>query len=423
MTARLIRGLRESLRDHHRTSDRAPLRCFDGSAQAAGYEFDYDAVFAAAGAHRHRARDRRASGAARPSGAAGAQSEDVRRDVCARQRRASHARFGRDAEFAVGQARRAGLVQADVLNAHPLERVRAFVARKRGSGMIEPCASPRDGAVPARATPARDGSAADLRARRRLDGCDLGFSARRRSAAIHPARRSSCAATERCKPDLDPALITRAGFADDVLAVDRRAGHRALYARRLQPRRRRCVRALAAGGGTRRRNGLVGAFARYPARRLLCATHRGAKPARSATCVHLESSGPRSSDCCRLVCAKRSSRWRASRSTCYSGGDASDVDRRLPRRCCRRSTVPVLVAYGEHDAVAPRALSEEIASGDRRCRAGDGFRRRPRSQRRRACGVQRAACAASWSDAASLRRFAAAPRRRLPGRLVRIPRA
>ena len=34
-------------------------------------------------------------------------------------------------DFAVGQARRAGLARADVLNAHPLEHVRAFVARKR----------------------------------------------------------------------------------------------------------------------------------------------------------------------------------------------------------------------------------------------------------------------------------------------------
>jgi DNA polymerase (family 10) len=36
-------------------------------------------------------------------------------------------------EFAVGQARRAGIVAADVLNAKPLEEVRAFVARKRNA--------------------------------------------------------------------------------------------------------------------------------------------------------------------------------------------------------------------------------------------------------------------------------------------------
>ena len=34
-------------------------------------------------------------------------------------------------EFAVGQARRAGLVKDDVLNARPLEDVLAFVSRKR----------------------------------------------------------------------------------------------------------------------------------------------------------------------------------------------------------------------------------------------------------------------------------------------------
>jgi DNA polymerase (family 10) len=36
-------------------------------------------------------------------------------------------------DFAVGQARRAGLTPADVLNARPLEDVRAFVARKRNA--------------------------------------------------------------------------------------------------------------------------------------------------------------------------------------------------------------------------------------------------------------------------------------------------
>jgi histidinol phosphatase-like PHP family hydrolase len=36
-------------------------------------------------------------------------------------------------EYAVGQARRAGLTKADVLNARPLAQVRAFVERKRGA--------------------------------------------------------------------------------------------------------------------------------------------------------------------------------------------------------------------------------------------------------------------------------------------------
>ena len=39
----------------------------------------------------------------------------------------------RAVEFAVGQARRAGLTKSDVLNAQPLEFVRAFVARKRNA--------------------------------------------------------------------------------------------------------------------------------------------------------------------------------------------------------------------------------------------------------------------------------------------------
>ena len=101
-----------------------------GSAQAAGYEFDYDAVFAAA---------------ARTGTALEIDGQAARLDLpapLARKAKAFGVTFALDSdahrtrdlgaiEFAVGQARRAGLVRADVLNAHPLEHVRAFVARKR----------------------------------------------------------------------------------------------------------------------------------------------------------------------------------------------------------------------------------------------------------------------------------------------------
>ena len=101
-----------------------------GSAQASGYEFDYDAVFAAA---------------ARTGTALEIDGQAARLDLpapLARKAKAFGVTFVLDSdahrtrdlgaiEFAVGQARRAGLVRADVLNAHPLEHVRAFVARKR----------------------------------------------------------------------------------------------------------------------------------------------------------------------------------------------------------------------------------------------------------------------------------------------------
>ncbi|MGA8797138.1 MAG: hypothetical protein WB526_08790, partial [Candidatus Cybelea sp.] len=95
-----------------------------------GYEFDYDAVFAAA---------------ARTGTALEIDGQAARLDLpaaLARRARTFGVIFSLDSdahrtgdlsatEFAVGQARRAGLVAADVLNARPLEGVLAFVARKR----------------------------------------------------------------------------------------------------------------------------------------------------------------------------------------------------------------------------------------------------------------------------------------------------
>jgi DNA polymerase (family 10) len=95
-----------------------------------GYEFDHDAVFAAA---------------ARTGTALEIDGQALRLDLPAPLARrakgfgvtfslASGANVPGDLagiEFAVGQARRAGLTKEDILNARPLEGVRAFLARKR----------------------------------------------------------------------------------------------------------------------------------------------------------------------------------------------------------------------------------------------------------------------------------------------------
>jgi len=96
----------------------------------AGYEFDYDAVFAAA---------------ARTGTALEIDGQAVRLDLpspLAARAKSFGVTFALDSdahrpsdltdiELAVGQARRAGLTPHDVLNCHPLEGVLAFVAAKR----------------------------------------------------------------------------------------------------------------------------------------------------------------------------------------------------------------------------------------------------------------------------------------------------
>jgi DNA polymerase (family X) len=124
MTARLIRACENPYVTiiGHPTGRR-----FDASP---GYEFDYDAVFAAA---------------ARTGTALEIDGQAARLDLpapLARKAKSFGVTFTLDSDahrtgdlaaidFAVGQARRAGLEKDDVLNAQPLERVRAFVARKR----------------------------------------------------------------------------------------------------------------------------------------------------------------------------------------------------------------------------------------------------------------------------------------------------
>ncbi|MEO6835361.1 MAG: DNA polymerase/3'-5' exonuclease PolX [Candidatus Tumulicola sp.] len=125
MTARLIRACENPYVTivGHPTGRR-----FDGGA---GYEFDYDAVFAAA---------------ARTGTALEIDGQAMRLDLAAPLIRKAKT-FGvtftadsdahrtgdlNDIELAVGQARRAGLTKADILNAAPFEAMRAFVNAKRG---------------------------------------------------------------------------------------------------------------------------------------------------------------------------------------------------------------------------------------------------------------------------------------------------
>lgn len=124
MTARLIRACE----NRYVTIVGHPTgRRFDGGA---GYEFDYDAVFAAA---------------ARTGTALEIDGQAMRMDLAApliRKAKSLGATFAADsdahrtgelvhAELAVGQARRAGLTKDDVLNARPLHEMLAFVHAKR----------------------------------------------------------------------------------------------------------------------------------------------------------------------------------------------------------------------------------------------------------------------------------------------------
>ncbi|HTU83439.1 MAG TPA: DNA polymerase/3'-5' exonuclease PolX [Candidatus Acidoferrales bacterium] len=126
MTARLVRACENPYVTilGHPTGRR-----FDGGA---GYEYDFDAVFAAA---------------ARTGTALEIDGQAMRLDLpapLARKAKSlgatlttdSDAHRTRDlanAELAVGQARRAGLTKEDVLNCRPLDEVLAFVATKRRS--------------------------------------------------------------------------------------------------------------------------------------------------------------------------------------------------------------------------------------------------------------------------------------------------
>lgn len=176
----------------------------------------------------------------------------------------------------------------------------------------------------------------------------------------------SCAAIElrgngAAKPDPDPSTINREGFAEDVLTVAD-----ALHAERFT------LVGCSLGGVVafelmRRvperleRLVLLGTFARYPNAQAyadaivrdvyaagtmrvfgeLRAAKLGLPPVRLRETV--EQMACKSVEC---YVASTQATWT---------GDYRDV---LPG-----IKVPVLVAYGEHDSIAPQALAEEIASG------------------------------------------------------------
>lgn len=162
------------------------------------------------------------------------------------------------------------------------------------------------------------------------------------------------------KPDPDPSLITRAGFAEDVLAVADAIGAErftlvgcslgGVVGFELCRRAPQRIAALL----------LLGTFARYPegervAQNIAAAVREagdmrafgelraaqlGLPPARLHETI--EQFACKSVDC---FLAATQATWT---------GDYRDV---LPG-----IDVPVLVAYGEHDAVAPLARAQEIAS-------------------------------------------------------------
>jgi pimeloyl-ACP methyl ester carboxylesterase len=165
------------------------------------------------------------------------------------------------------------------------------------------------------------------------------------------------------KPDPDPASITRAGFADDVLAVADALGAPrftlvgcslgGVVAFELWRRASHRIDALV----------LLGSFARYPDGERQAASisaqvraagdmrafgeQRAAKLGLPPVRLHetIEQMACKSVEC---YLAATQATWT---------GDYSGV---LPA-----IDVPVLVAYGERDAIAPRPLAQEIASGIR----------------------------------------------------------
>ena len=165
------------------------------------------------------------------------------------------------------------------------------------------------------------------------------------------------------KPDPDPSSISRAGYADDVLAIADALGAErftlvgcslgGVVAFELWRRASRRLDAMV----------ILGSFARYPdgeryaeqisvqAREIgdmrafgsLRANKLGLPPERLRETV--EQYACKSVDC---FLAATKATWT---------GDYRDA---LPS-----IDVPTLVCYGEHDAVAPRALAQEIADGIR----------------------------------------------------------
>jgi pimeloyl-ACP methyl ester carboxylesterase len=168
------------------------------------------------------------------------------------------------------------------------------------------------------------------------------------------------------KPDPDPSSITREGFAADVLTVAD-----ALGAERFT------IVGCSLGGvvafelwrrAPRRIAGMVllGTFARYPDgegnARQISAAVREAGDMRAFGRIRAEKLGmppDRTRETVEQMACKSVECYLASTQATWTG-DYRDV---LPA-----IDVPALVAYGEHDVVAPRSLAEEIATGIRGAR-------------------------------------------------------
>jgi 3-oxoadipate enol-lactonase len=163
------------------------------------------------------------------------------------------------------------------------------------------------------------------------------------------------------KPDPDPSTIAREGFADDVLTVADALGAQrftivgcslgGVVAFELWRRARRRIAAMV----------LLGTFARYPDgeanARQISAAVREAGDMRAFGRLRAEKLGlppDRLRETVEQFACKSVECFLASTQATWTG-DYRDV---LPT-----INVPVLVAYGVHDVVAPRPLSEEIAAG------------------------------------------------------------
>ena len=161
--------------------------------------------------------------------------------------------------------------------------------------------------------------------------------------------------------DPDPSLITRAGFADDVLAVADALGFETftlvgcslggVVAFELWKRVPRRFDAMA----------IVGSFASYPDgdhyARTICSTVEGATDMRvfaEARAARLGLPPERYRETVEQMACKSVACYRASTVATWTGDY---------RELLSTIDVPVLVLYGERDAVAPAALSEEIAAG------------------------------------------------------------
>lgn len=161
--------------------------------------------------------------------------------------------------------------------------------------------------------------------------------------------------------DPDPVLITRQGFADDALAVADALGFETftlvgcslggVVAFELWKRVPQRLEAMV----------IVGSFARYPDgdnyARTICSTLEGTtdmRPFAESRAARLGLPPERYRETVEQMACKSTTCYQASTTATWTG-DYRDLLSTID--------VPVLVLHGERDAVAPAALSEEIAAG------------------------------------------------------------